>query len=264
MSHFQTIGIDVGNVLKKTAYGLWGGVSLVAGVLLLRSFAGALTQNMSPLAACLGSTLATAASLTAFFCSRFASKQYGLASPSFWQLTLCTILPPILVGVVLVPAQSSLGIAWVTILGIGTAVTLHLFKDKVTKIAGASTPVDEGIPDSPVIQATPDLSQWMTRRLITEAGEIWDQVEGQITVEFAADQQHATVHLSMCPPLPSTPEIECEVPEDLDLNWKVASVHPYGVRLEVRRPRSATEPARIPLSYTMAALQGSEMMPKAA
>lgn len=255
MNRVPHIGMDTSRILKYAAFALWGSVGFVAAVFLLRSFAGALTQELSPLAACLGTTLAAMVSLTAYFCERLVSKRNNSSSFPFWQILVLTILSPMLVGMVLVPVTSSWGIAWVTILVIGMAVTLQLLKQKPANVPMESAGMDETISDSRLIRATPDLSQWMTRRVITEAGETWDQVEGQITVEFAAEQQHATVHLSMCPPLPSTPEIECEVPEDTDLNWKVTAVHPYGVRLEVRRPRTASEPARIALGYTMAARQ---------
>lgn len=253
MNPTANIKFDVGMGLKTVAYGLWGSVGLVTGIFLLRDFSGAFTKDLSPLAACLGTTLVAFVSLTAYACDRFASKQNSTVPIPFWGLVLLTILPPMLVGVALIPTASSLSIAWVTILGIGLAVTLHQSKPESRIAAMESAILDDEVAESSAIQVTPDLSQWMTRRLIREEGETWDQIEGQITVDFTADQQHATVHLTMCPPLPSTPEIECEVPGEMDLEWKVAAVHPYGVRLEVRRPQPATEPASIALGYTMAA-----------
>ncbi len=145
---------------------------------------------------------------------------------------------------------------WVTILGIGLSLVSQLIVRPValqTAIAQeqfpATLPVTSALPKA---LAEPDLTQWMKRKSVVEDGEVWEQIEGVATVEFAAGQQHAALHLSICPPLSSTPEIECETQGDIE--WKVTALHPYGVRLEIRRAAPLANSQSVSVGYTMAAV----------
>ncbi len=239
---------------ERVAYVLWGGLAFVAAVFAVRGSAGAFHQEMSALAAGLGTMLAALASLAALGCHRlfragFSSRREHLS------IAALTVLPPTLLGIAISPASSSWGIAWVTAWGIGLTICVELLGRQGAETPGDSREtMEEGAAFSVPMGTDPDLTQWMTRRVLADEGDRWDAIEGQSAVEFAAGQQTAAVHLSICPPMLRVPEIECEVLDHPEIEWKVAAQHPYGVRLEVRRPNPATEPLSIALGYHMAAL----------
>lgn len=251
----RTLPEGSGNKLHKIALSLWGSVAFVAMVFAARGLAGAFRQELSALAASVSATLAAAVCLFALVCYRATAS--GDLTRRQTQLALAlTVGPPVLLGIVLCPVSSSVGMAWVTILGIGLSIASQLM---VRPAALEAVKTAEHVPQTlPVASAVPqaldepDLTQWMVRKPLVQEGEVGEQIEGLATVEFAAGQQHVALHLSICPPLASTPEIECETQEGIE--WKVAALHPYGIRLELRRPAPLGESQSVSVSYTMAAV----------
>ena len=105
--------------------------------------------------------------------------------------------------------------------------------------------------DEQETEASEDITQWMSRRA-TDDGEV---IEGWMRVTFAVGQREATIHVSFCPPLAGTPEIETEDLAGVDLEIRVASAFPFGLRMAVRRSGSTHEAhtARIGFIATAAA-----------
>ncbi len=250
------------NSWQNAAFALWGSVAFVAGVFALRAAAGAFRQELSPAAAGLGVLLAALVGLGGLGCFR-AAHPGGLTLRQIIAAWALTVLPVLLLGIAICPASSTLGIAWVTVLVVGLTGGIPLLGRPVGLFPRLAAESD-GLETSPTASTStvpfddPGLTQWMTRRVLPIDGEHWEQIEGRSTVEFAAGQQHAAMHLSICPPLSGTPEIECETPADEDVEWKVAAVHPYGIRLELRRPASP-EPRMVAVGYTMAAVVESKI-----
>ncbi len=91
--------------------------------------------------------------------------------------------------------------------------------------------------DSDSADTGEDITQWMSRR-VTDDGEV---VEGWMRVTFAVGQREATIHVSFCPPLAGSPEIETEDLEGADLEIRVASAFPFGLRMIARRSGSTHE-----------------------
>ena len=242
------------NPLKRVAYALWGSGAFVALAFLLRGVSGAYRQELSALAACSGASLAAVVGLAALGCYRVAVPG-GLTRPQALLALALTVLPVVLLGIVLSPASSA-GIAWTTMLGVGLTIGVERVGRPAETFAPAEEPdAAEGASSIALPGAFDEagLTQWMTRRVLEVDGEAWEQIEGLSTVDFSPGQQHATMHLSICPPLSSTPEIECETPGDEDVQWKVTALHPYGVRLELRRSTPASAPLAVAVTYTMAA-----------
>ncbi len=241
---------------QKVAYVLWGGLAFVSLTFLMRGLSGAFHQQISPLAACCGTLLAAGFSLAALGSYRLSRARFS-SRKEHAGVAAVTVLPTLLLGIVISPASSSIGIAWVTAWAIGLAICVELFAKqsaKRSRSADGTDALDEGLVVSLPVRSGPDVTQWMTRRMVTDQGERWDAVEGQTAVKFAAGQRNVTVHISICPPMPGVPEIECEVPDHPEVEWKVAAQHPYGIRLEVRRPAPSGESLTIDLGYHMASL----------
>ncbi len=91
--------------------------------------------------------------------------------------------------------------------------------------------------DSVDSAASEDITQWMSRR-VTDDAEV---VEGWMRVTFAVGQREVTIHVSFCPPLTGSPEIETEDLEGADLEIRVASAFPFGLRITARRSGSMHE-----------------------
>lgn len=84
---------------------------------------------------------------------------------------------------------------------------------------------------------TPDVTQWLTRSITVE-GEI---IEGGLRVNFDEGQRDATLHVSFCPPFRKVPEVTTEDLDAAQLEIRVAAIFPFGARLNVRRPLTASE-----------------------
>jgi hypothetical protein len=246
------------NHLERIAFSLWGSVAFVSAVFAARGLAGAFQSEISALAACVAATLAAGVCLLALACYR--ATPCGAWSRRQTQLALgLTVVPPVLLGAVLCPASSSLGMAWVTLLGVGLSLAGQLIvRSSVLQAAAEQSPETLPVASAlPQAMNEPDLTQWMKRKSIVSDGEILEQIEGLGVVEFSPGQQHAAMHLSICPPLASAPEIECETQDGIE--WKVTALHPYGVRLELRRSASLGESVNVGVSYTMAAAQPKKL-----
>lgn len=76
-------------------------------------------------------------------------------------------------------------------------------------------------------------------------------VEGVMTVRFDKGQKRANLHVPFSPPLPGTPEVECEWAGDEPLRLKVPVRQPYGIRIEARRS-NADEALETEISFAAA------------
>ncbi len=106
------------------------------------------------------------------------------------------------------------------------------------KRADAETIEDEGV------------MQWMSRRM-TDDGDV---IEGWMRVLFLAGQREATVHVSFCPPLTGSPEIETEDIDGADLEIRVASAFPFGLRMTARRGGSTLGPHAARIGFVATAV----------
>ncbi len=240
------------DVLKRAAYVLWGSVSVVVIAFTWRGLAGAFERDLSTLAACLATTFAALCTLIAWGCDFIATRPPALRSHRIIK-GLFTLGPPILLGLVLVPASSNLALVWNTILGVGVSLCLWNLERQPGKLV---RPEDTPVPSDAESNSkrNPDVTHWMTRRTIIENDESWDHIEGQTLANFAIGQQQVTVHLSICPPMSNAPEIECDLLDDIDFEWKISAAHPYGARIEIRAKSPVAKPVTISLGYIMAAL----------
>jgi len=60
-------------------------------------------------------------------------------------------------------------------------------------------------------------------------------VEGTMRIRFDQGQKRANLHIPFAPPLPGTPEVECESVDGETLRLKIPERHPWGIRIEARR-----------------------------
>ena len=93
------------------------------------------------------------------------------------------------------------------------------------------------------------LAAWLSRRA-TDDGEV---IEGWMRATFLAGQREATIHVSFCPPLSGSPEIETEDLDGSELEIRVASIFPFGLRMTARRSGSTREPQAARIGFVATA-----------
>ncbi len=279
---------------RSLAVGIWSALLVSDAVVIARCLSGEWVAPLPPLLAVVSMIAVAAASHLAWLAFQAHSRQtvsneishwvplgVSLAASALWCLALVTQAAPLtsglLAGVILFQWLTALATVEPQIRGeIGSPVI------DVTSVArkpasGQNRPddnfqyptlVETPIPDSfepepiefePVVfdstdsdgREDEDITQWMSRRM-TDDGEV---IEGWLRVTFFSGQREATIHVSFCPPLAGSPEIETEDLEGADLEIRTASVFPFGLRMIARRSGSTQElqVARIGFVATAAA-----------
>lgn len=82
-----------------------------------------------------------------------------------------------------------------------------------------------------------------TVRLRTEEGR--DRLEGTFRIEFRDDQLTSSVHIPFCPPFETVPSVQAFLLDEADAKLSVADPQLFGVRVDVKRDRSAPLRLRI-------------------
>lgn len=219
--------------VRTASAAICAGHGLVALVLVGRSLAGALTWELSPLAACVVATVAVAVGLCAWLLAPWTRAE---SRKECWLAVAAAFVPPLLVMIVLVPASSVSAIAYATVLVAACAGAVWIVEDE-----RYSRPLPNAIEPETATEVTcsdsaneghAGIVQWISRSEGPDGGET---AEGGIKAAFAPGQRQAVLHVSFCPPLASLPEVECEVLDDAPVEVRIAAAQPYGLRLEARR-----------------------------
>jgi hypothetical protein len=253
----------------ELATAVWSGMVIVSAVLASRKLAGALTEQVSPLVACLAVTGAAGLSLLAYLLFQWTR---GAAARKSAQIAagIVTVLPPFALGLILLPGHSPFGASYVTsLLLLAIVAIVALSKgQRVEESAGQAesgeqkdasltSPSQPSASDSslqkveqPSIvnpQSSSDNRQWMTRSVGADG---WECIEGAVKVDFAAGQKQAMIHLAFSPPLLEQPDVECEALDESDVRFKVAAVHPYGARIEAKRAGRSETAETVEVGFT--------------
>lgn len=236
--------------VRAASAAICAGHSLVALVLVGRSLAGALTRELSPLAACVVATVAVAVGLCAWLLAPWTRAE---SRKECWLAVAAAFVPPLLVTIVLMPASSVGAIAYATVLVAACAGAVWIVEDgrhsgPLPNAIDPQTATDVTCSDS-ANEGHAGVVQWMSRSEGPGGGET---AEGGIKAAFAPGQRQAVLHVSFCPPLPGVPEVECEVLDDAPVEVRVTAAQPYGLRLEARRD-DAREPLRTEIGFVAAA-----------
>lgn len=96
-----------------------------------------------------------------------------------------------------------------------------------TRQHATSTPSEAGLPES----NEPSISQQFTRRENDEGCEITGFVKGK----FEPTELIASLDIAFCPTLNGEPTLDFEVTCEEDLQVQVATLQPFGARLELKR-----------------------------
>lgn len=94
-----------------------------------------------------------------------------------------------------------------------------------------------------------DLVEQRIVREHSEDGREW--IEAELIATFNVGEKETAVHLPIHPALSGTPVVECEPLDASDVSAAVSVVHPYGVRVQVRRNGTLNEPMRVPIGIAV-------------
>ena len=264
---------------RSLAVGIWSALLISDAVLIARCLSGEWIAPPPPLLAVVSMIAVAVASHLAWLAfqahsRRTVSSEIGhwvpvgvsVAVSAIWCLALAIQSAPLtsglLAGVILFQWLAALATITSEMRGEIVAPMIDVASVVRTPTSGQNRPddnpqfptlVETPIPDSlesepiefePAVfessdgDASEDITQWMSRRM-TDDGEV---IEGWMRVTFFSGQREATIHVSFCPPLAGSPEIETEDLEGADLEIRVASVFPFGLRMTARRSGSPREP----------------------
>ena len=258
------------NRFRQTAALLWSGLILSAVLILSRRAANGFVPPFSswPLIVVTGPIAGL--SVLAWLGFRLGQRSEVRSRQTDWIAGTLTMLPTILSGIGLLPAQSPFAIGW--LLGLaGLLVTSVIMAGDFWTIpaqaASRATLVREpalletpAAPKSEPISADaltvfdpvsnersdPNVTQWMTRQSLPDGSE---NLEGAVRIVFAAGQRAASIHIPFTPPFATAPQVECEIVSDEPARWKVSVVYAYGMRVELKRDHNA-ESAEVELAYS--------------
>lgn len=255
--------------VRFVAAAILSGQALIAAVLVWRYLVGALARDLSVPVAALVTTAAVVLAVAAYAAIR-ATCSAAVRDGRSPAILTGALVPPLVVALVLVPAHSIGAVAYVTVLFVFAGSVLWFIEERFSSPAEASVrrtdgAVRQGETDSDPqrihpFRSTPDdassLRQWLTRTQSVEGGET---VEGGLKVSFARGQRQQVLHVSFCPPLPSIPEVECELLDEAPVEVRVAAAHPYGLRIEARREADSNDPltSEIGFAATVAAAEAT-------
>ncbi len=248
------------------ANGLWMGPAVIVAVLACRRFAGAFADGMTDAAICLVASGVSAFVLLAVALDQFIQDE---AIEFDWRTGL-KLSPAMMVGWLLLVSPSVATIAFLTVQAVAVAtigwgvsrLSPHVLTEMVREFSTHST-LKHPATEKPALKVTQEshpaseesgsdeFFHEMTRRHVFEDQTGWDVLQGVLTVDFEPNQRKVALHIPICPPMSQSPEAECAVIGGESANVDVSSVHPYGVRLEVRRP-TASGDSRVQLEYTIA------------
>jgi len=74
-----------------------------------------------------------------------------------------------------------------------------------------------------------------------------DRLDGDVTVTWQPGQKHRSLHVAFVPVFEVKPDVSCSCATDDGIRGKVALVHPYGARIELRRSADCLEAAQTPV-----------------
>ena len=252
---------------RPLAIAIWSLLLFVAVILYVRQKVVA-TVGDTNASLVMGALLAGFASLVSLF-AWFISRQSPRAQASgLWQVVegLCTLMPPGMIAIALLPIESSLRPWLLGLMFVGGAAGLlmlsdhnflshglhkfhrreHLFGEGTTERFLRTLTLHDPlvsrepartIPPAPVESAIDGRLQQRFDRVIADDGR--DKVSAKVLVSFEAGQKRSVIHIPFSPAFEIAPEVECDASPN-GLRLKVADAKPYGLRIEARRSDAAT------------------------
>lgn len=242
------------------ALGIAGGTILV--VLLARTAVGAIDRQPAPMAIAALAALGSALGMAVW-------RLNDAARPTReWPRRAARAAAAVLSGLLfgLLVAQDSVsGVASVVVIALtwSVAATVRIWRtteiDRITAPGVNVVPVanaNTGIAADTAITVADDPSvQLQLCRRRTADGE---SIELHARLEFVAGAREAVLHVPFWPALAAPPDVECEPLEGDDIELRVTSAEPYGLRIEGRLASAATAPRTVLIGIEVRAVATSE------
>ena len=226
---------------------VWCSVGIVSAVLLVRRLSGGFQNSLSDGSACLVTVIAIVISLLGYSLIRKSSS--AIDGQRWWIVVsaLLVIVPPIVLGLALMPEGSTVGLA----LQFSVCLLAAVFYVAVSGVdlwawkRGGSAPArdrmdisSDSLMDDEEFRDEEDAFDadglvCQFARQHTPDGQ--DVLIGTHFVKLAPGQKQEVLHLPFSPAFEVTPDVSCEALDAEGVRVKAASVQPYGARLEIRR-----------------------------
>jgi hypothetical protein len=136
-------------------------------------------------------------------------------------------------------APSAVLVSWF-VLAVADAVTWRLAVRRTKRANRVRPPLAAEAEPAESIPA--NMTQQLTRVREARGGE---SLHALARAEVPAGDRLAVVHLALCPPLESPPELTAHAIDAEDAEVRITTAETYGVRLEVRLLQAAREPRQV-------------------
>lgn len=95
-----------------------------------------------------------------------------------------------------------------------------------------------------------ELPEQVTQQIVRSSADDGVQnIAGSLRAPFAPDERTGSLHVAFCPPLEDTPTFHCEQIDGPPARITAAEVRSYGVRIDVRLARAASEPTSVLVEF---------------
>lgn len=271
--------------IRKIAGTLLTGIWLITAVVLSRRISGDASALTSEWAACLiGCGILAASCLCVSVpgvIESNVSRSMQLPALGF------VLLPGLVLGLTLLPAGSSSGVACLIGLHVLSLVAVVHFDERVGIVGGDSTALfgsgktaqtcSELLDTSPdrcsdsetECRSAPDNGHSFDGSVFDSAAELpnensdhdrtqsmvrsvvdgCDVIEGNIQVVIEAGRKLGVAHLPIVPAFSETPEFECEPLDESDVSIRTTAIHSYGIRIEVTRKGDCSEAMNVEIGW---------------
>lgn len=276
ISREETVALPFSNWRTVLPTVLWSGLTVIALVLISRKLSDAFVRELSVAAVSFSMTSAVLVSFAAAVLHHAGRRSDSHAktdrSAESVLMAITALTAPLLIDLALLPSDSLAatfyagGLFLFLLTGIVLLVTDSFsFHHKPTMILSAEFPatampeiawpsIDSSGPKSDSFVDSSRIDESVSQRFTrTRTATGTERIFGSMTVCFAAGQRQVTVHLPFTPPLAVLPSVVCDVPDGNAVRLKVAAVHPYGTRIELKRTTGCETAETIEIGFTVTA-----------
>jgi hypothetical protein len=106
------------------------------------------------------------------------------------------------------------------------------------------------LPTTPIAAAEPEPAlQHVTQRIVRTREAEGETVTGLLRARLAVGERTHSLHVAFCPPLETTPTLQCEQTDGPTAALTLGEVHTYGARIDLRLSRPAAQPVAVTVEF---------------
>jgi hypothetical protein len=146
----------------------------------------------------------------------------------------------------------SVVVLWLGVIAHESLWTVYLWRGRRFQPSAAPRPAVETDPprqarESAATAQAPASN--VTQQLVRKREGDADTITGVLRTEVSAGERTCSLHVAFCPPLATSPQLQCEQIEGPAANITLGEVQSYGARIDVRLLRTTSQPATLAVEF---------------